>query len=194
MFAELVAKGGKGLVKGISALVHKIRERRMRLGKGKFKNRPLPDASTRGGRLRFSAELRAKDRVYKVDENGYEVLKTTPISTVSRSAGFGGIVDSLKALYYKNPVFVQGVSVLIAGWYMLTQTNLLMKKKKVGVRKRKKRVSSVRSASVSKTKRTAGKLVMPVKYRKGCKGKKGSELGRCLQYWRKYRKGEIKLS
>jgi len=194
MFAELIAKGGKGLVRGIGALVHKIRERRMRLGKGKFKNRPLPDASTRAGRLKFSAELRAKDRIYKVNENGYEVLKTSPVVPVNRSAGFGGIVDSLKALYYKYPALVQGISVVVAGWYMLTQTNLLMRKKKVSVKRRKKRVSSVRSVPVAKTKRSTAKPVMPVKYRKGCKGKKGTELGRCLQYWRKYRKGEIKLS
>jgi len=29
---------------------------------------------------------------------------------------------------------------------------------------------------------------MPKKYRNGCKGKKGEDLGRCLQYWRRYRK------
>jgi hypothetical protein len=29
---------------------------------------------------------------------------------------------------------------------------------------------------------------MPKKYRNGCSGKKGAELGKCLQYWRRYRK------
>jgi len=42
------------------------------------------------------------------------------------------------------------------------------------------------------TTRTGGEIRklsdMPKKYRNGCAGKKGDELGKCLQYWRKYRK------
>jgi len=75
----------------------------------------------------------------------------------------------------------------------------LSKENKPKRRKRKKTTASKAPRRRIATKRMPQKGVstslsirsisdMPVKYQKGCKGKKGKELGKCLQYWRKYRK------
>jgi len=211
MFGQILSSGGGGLIRGISSMVQKIRERRMRLRKGKwkkYKGRPLPDLSDRQNRLDLKAELEFDNKLIKLDKSGYKVIQRpqagqpiTPATTgvYEMPAGLSNLVNTVKGIYYQNKSLVHIISALVAGWYMLTQTDLLSGKKKSKIKRRKKRRPATKlstgktSVRRSSARRSTGKAVMPVKYRKGCKGKKGTELGRCLQYWRKYRKGEIKL-
>jgi hypothetical protein len=178
-------------------MVQRIRERRRRLGKGRWGRGKSPNLETRSGRLDLQAQLNTENKLIKFDKTGLSVYdKTQPQSFARQGAALpdvSGITNSLTAFYYANKKLVQVVSAIIAGWYMYTKTDILTKKKSKIRRKRKKatpkKVATVRRTATGRT----GNPVMPIKYRTGCKGKKGTELGKCLQYWRKYRKGEIKL-
>ena len=171
---------------GIGQMIQKIRERRARLGKRPIFGRY--NVNDRSDRLKLQARIETQNQMVKYDNGQVTVAPASkPVGMVQPM--ISGVAETGKRLTGWLQANLWVLALIPVAW-------LLVKEDKPARRtyRRKKKSKPVRKAATkTKTVRT-GKPAMPVKYRKGCKGKKGTELGRCLQYWRKYRKGEIRLS
>jgi len=181
------------IFKGIGAIGRKIRARRMAAGKkiifsGIGQNRPETSADYAANRERF-----LQNELSKVRPETVQRPLNMPQSSIINTAGFSGTMQDLKTRF-QNVDFKKWFPFLIVAALIVAMFKAAGKKKPV----RRRRTTEKKSKSVTRTTgqrripatHSAGKPKMPKMYANGCKGKKGKQLGSCLQWWRKYRSGK----